>query len=160
MQKQTLVEAQETAGFFEGGQRVCLGGLFNNLFFFSILGKGASSEPTGKLMEAINKHFTDFNGFKEAFKKAVQSRYLPGWVWLGILPDGKLMISQTNKQDNNLMMGVSEIDSKPIIALDLWEHAYWLDHEGDPSESYLTAFWEVVDWAKVSENYEKFTSDR
>ena len=71
MQKSTLIEAQETAGFYEAYQRVCLGGYFNHLFFFSILTKDAESQPTGNLADAINKHFTDFDSFKEAFKKVV-----------------------------------------------------------------------------------------
>ena len=85
------MEAQESAGFYEGDERVALGGLFNNMLFFSTLVSGGNegdSEPQGKLKEAIDKKFTDFNGFKEAFKKSVQSRYLCGWVWLALLNDG------------------------------------------------------------------------
>ena len=73
MKGQSLAEAQETAGFNEPQERMCLGGLFNHLFFFSTLGTGqhAVKEPAGKLKESIDKHFTDYNGFKEAFKKVV-----------------------------------------------------------------------------------------
>ena len=73
-----------------------MGGLFNHLLFFSNLTNGAMSEPSLKLKEAIDKQFTDYFGFKEAFKKVVDQRFLPGWIWLGILPDGNLIITQTN----------------------------------------------------------------
>ena len=157
MQKSSLIEAQETAGFYEANERVCLGGLFNHLFFFSILSGDSNSEPSGKLAEVIIKHFTDFESFKEAFKKVVKQRFLPGWVWLGRTKDGGLIITQTNNQDNNLMMGVSDVQCTPIIGLDLWEHAYWVDHSCEASGSYLDNFWKVIDWAKVSQNFEKFT---
>ena len=96
MKDNTLADEQETAGFGEPNQRYCLGGFFNHLFFFKHLKAGANSEPSGKLAEAINKQFTDFSGFRESFKKVVAQRKLPGWVWLGILPDGNLIITQTN----------------------------------------------------------------
>ena len=154
MKKETLIEAQQTAGFFEANERVCLGGYFNNLLFFKNLKGGANSEPSGKLAEAINKQFTDFSSFKEAFKKVVSQRFLPGWVWLGLLKDGNLIISQTNNQDNNLMMGIADVQCTPVLALDLWEHAYWSDHDGEAMGSYLDSFWGVIDWAQVSATFE------
>ena len=93
MQKSTLVEAQESAGFFEPDQRLAMGGFFNFILFFSNIGAAATSEPQGALKEAIDKHFTDFSGFKEAFKMVVQNRCQPGWVWLGLLADGRLIIT-------------------------------------------------------------------
>ena len=159
MQKSTLVEAQETAGFFEPDQRACLGGLFNHMFFFSTLGgEGTGGEPEGKLKEEIEKNFTDFSGFKEAFKKSVQSRFLPGWIWLGITDGGKLIITQTNYEDNPLMMGVVDVKCTPIVCLDLWEHAYWEEHDGSTDGSYIEAFWQTVNWAKISKNYDEFNT--
>ena len=96
MKKQTLSQVQESAGFYEPNERINLGGLFNGLFFFSILDSSATvHQPQGKLKESIDKYFTDFEGFKESFKKSVQSRFVPGWIWLGVLKDGsgKLVIS-------------------------------------------------------------------
>lgn len=112
------------------------------------------------MKEAIDKHFTDFNGFKEAFKKVVNSRFLPGWVWLGILNDGsgKLVIAQSNNEDNTLMMGIQEVVSTPIIGLDMWEHAYYEQHDGESAASYVDSFWDAIDWAKVSENFEKYNT--
>ena len=86
----------------------------------------------------------------------MQSRFLPGWIWLWVLKDksGKLVIYQTNNQDNTLMMGVVEVNSVPIICLDVWEHSYWEDHNGEAQTSYIDSFWEVIDWQKVSDNFE------
>ena len=84
-----LVAAQETAAFNEPKEKIALGGLFNVFFGFSILDAGRQvAEPQGALLEAINKRFTDFNGFKEAFKKTVENSFLPGWVWLAVSKDG------------------------------------------------------------------------
>ena len=95
----SLAENQETAGFYELDQRYNLGGLFNQLFFLSIQGDGkhAGKEPSGALKDAIDKHFTDYNGFKDSFKKQVEQRFLPGWVWLGYSKDNQsLVVTQTN----------------------------------------------------------------
>ena len=84
-----LVAAQETAAFNEPKEKIALGGLFNVFFGFSILDAGRQvAEPQGALLEAINKRFTDFNGFKEAFRKTVENSFLPGWVWLAVSKDG------------------------------------------------------------------------
>ena len=122
------------------------------------MGGDGGSEPVGKLKEEIEKSFSDFSGFKETFKKSVQSRFLPGWIWLGITDNGSLVITQTNNEDNPLMMGVVEVKCTPIICLDLWEHAYWDEHDGEAENSYLDAFWQNVNWAKVSKNFEEFNT--
>ena len=95
MKKGSLVDAQETAGFFEPNERIVIGSYFNHLFFFSTLNSPSGAEPSGKLKEALEKYFSDYNGFKEAFRKAVASRFQPGWVWLSILPgaEGKLVLT-------------------------------------------------------------------
>ena len=107
-----------------------------------------------QLLEAINKQFTDFDSFKEAFRSKVEKRFLPGWVWLILAADGSLIITTTNNMDNNIMMGVSEIQGVPVLGIDLWEHAYWFDHDGCPSTTYLDSFWTHVDWDLVSANFE------
>jgi len=158
MMKETLVETQETAGFNEPPQRLAIGGHFNHLFMYSILATGADAggQPEGKLLEAIEKKFSNFEGFKQTLKKAVVERVLPGWVWLGCSPDGKsLVITQTNHEDNPLMHGVTECTCTPIVGIDLWEHAYFSQYEGN-KEAYLDAFLENVDWKKVSQNFELY----
>ena len=77
-------------------------------------------------------------------------------MWLGVLPDGKLVITQTNNQDNNLMMGVTDIKCTPVFGLDMWEHAYWVDHASP--QAYLEAFWQALDWQQVSTDYSGFSS--
>jgi Fe-Mn family superoxide dismutase len=77
-----------------------------------------------QLADAVSQYFTDFEGLKEAFKRAVMSRVLPGWIWLGVCPDGRLLLTQTNNEENPLMHGVVDVQCVPIIGMDLWEHAY------------------------------------
>ena len=114
----------------------------------------------------MDKYFSDFKGMKESFKKAVQSRVLPGWIWLGMGKEGQLIITQTNNEDNTLMqgkgnvlliviIGISTAICTPIIGLDLWEHAYFTQFEGN-KESYVDAFWNYLDWEKISKDFEMF----
>lgn len=151
--KENVVEAQETAGFHEPPQRLAVGGHFNHLLLWSVRRQSdAVSKPAGKLLEQIEKQFTSFEGFKESFRKAVDSRVLPGWVWLGVAK-ANLIITQTNNEDNPLMHGVAEPQCTPIFGIDLWEHAYFSQYEGDKN-LYCNAFMEELDWAKMSHNYE------
>ena len=104
-----------------------MGGVYNHLLMFAQLGApvdNSENRPVGPLSDAISQYFTDFDGFKEAFRRAVLGRALPGWVWLGVCPDGRLLITQTNNEDNPLMHGVVDVQCVPILGLDLWEHAY------------------------------------
>ena len=105
-------------------------------------------------MDSMAQYYTDFDGFKTAFKQAVTSRALAGWVWLGVAKDGRLMITQTNNEDNPLMHGVVEHNCVPVIGIDLWEHAYLVDYLGD-KEAYCDNFLASVDWAIVSQNFEE-----
>lgn len=84
-------------------------------------------------------------------------RALPGWVWLGVSDDGRLLITQTNNEDNPLMHGVVDVQCVPILGMDLWEHAYLSQYRGD-KEAYFEAFFKAVQWAIVSANYESFNS--
>ncbi len=156
LEKESVVEAQETAGFHELAQRLAIGGHFNHLLLWSVRRRADKSLPSGKLLEQIEKQFTSFEGFKESFKKAVASRVLPGWVWLGVgksKPD--LIITQTNNEDNPLMAGVAEPQCTPIFGIDLWEHAYFTQYHGN-KENYSSAFFDELDWNKLSYNYEEF----
>ncbi|CDW84501.1 superoxide dismutase [Stylonychia lemnae] len=156
LQKEDLETAQETAGFHDLELRHAIGALFNHVFFFGILNSSSAieqREPAGRLAELINKHFTDYNGLKESFKKVVNARVLPGWVWLGLTKDKQLVITQTNNEDNTLMHGIALVQCLPIIGLDLWEHSYFTQYEGD-KEDYVNRFWDFIDWGKVSANFE------
>lgn len=159
MAKETVVETQETAGFHEPPQRLAVGGHFNHLLLWSVQKKkNGTSQPSGKLLEQIEKQFTSFEGFRESFKKAVANRVLPGWVWLGVgkqKPD--LIITQTNNEDNPLMHGVAEPQCIPIFGIDLWEHAYFAQYQGD-KQAYCDAFITDLDWDKLSHNFEGFNT--
>ena len=150
----------ETAGFNEPPQRLALGGVYNHYLMFGLLGAATENSqncPLGPLADSIGQYFTDFNGFKEAFKKAALSRALPGWIWLGVCTDGRLLITQTNNEDNPLMSGVVDVQCVPILGLDLWEHAYLSQYAGD-KEAYVDQFFICIQWAIVSANFEMFNS--
>lgn len=117
------------------------------------------------MAEYINKFFTDYNGFRESFKKAVLAKVNPGWIWLGLTKDSHLVITSTNNEDNTLMhgnlhplryLGIALIQCTPVLGLDLWEHAYFTQYEGS-KDAYVDAFWRFVDWEVVSNNFEQFT---
>lgn len=110
--KTEFSENMETAGFNEPAQRLALGGVYNHMLLFSQLGgavDNADNKPLGPLADSIAQYFTDFAGFKEAFTKAAISRVIPGWIWLGVCSDGRMLITQTNNEDNPLMHGVVDV---------------------------------------------------
>lgn len=130
------------------------GGHANHSFFWEILAKNNGELPSGELEKAINKEFGSFEAFKEKFAAAAAGRFGSGWAWLCVKPDKSLFICSTANQDSPLMTGVVETPGKPILGLDVWEHAYYL-HYQNRRPDYVSAFWHVVNWAKVAENYKK-----
>lgn len=123
-------------------------------FFAGVLGDVGGVAPQGELAEAINKEFGSLDAFKEKFAAAAGARFGSGWAWLCVQPDKSLCICSTANQDSPLMAGVVEKNGKPILGLDVWEHAYYLHYQNRRPE-YITAFWNVVNWTKVAENYKK-----
>jgi Fe-Mn family superoxide dismutase len=124
------------------------GGHYNHSFFWTILKLNSGTKPEGDLSEAINKFFGSFESFKEGFGKAAVSRFGSGWAWLVVDKEGDLKITSTPNQDNPISEGL-----KPILALDVWEHAYYLKYQNKRPD-YISAFWNVVDWKEVSRLYE------
>lgn len=120
------------------------GGHANHSLFWQLMGPGKGGQPTGELATAINSAFGSFDKFKEAFAKAGTTRFGSGWAWL-IVDGGKLAITSTPNQDSPIMEG-----KKPILGLDVWEHAYYLNYQNRRAD-YITAWWNVVNWDKVSE---------
>jgi Fe-Mn family superoxide dismutase len=122
------------------------GGHVNHSHFWRTLGPGKGGEPKGKLGDAIRAAFGSFEAFKEAFGKAATTRFGSGWAWL-VVNGGKLEVTSTPNQDSPLMEG-----KKPILGLDVWEHAYYLKYQNRRPE-YVAAFWNVVDWDAVGKIY-------
>lgn len=130
------------------------GGHYNHSLFWTILGANAGGAPTGKLMDAITSAFGSFDAFKDQFAKAGATRFGSGWAWL-VVHEGRLVVTSTPNQDNPLM-DIAEVKGTPILGLDVWEHAYYL-HYQNRRPDYISAFWNVVNWNKVSELFEAAT---
>ncbi len=127
------------------------GGHFNHSFFWKIIGPNAGGSPSGKLLDAINADLGGMDKFKEEFAKAATTRFGSGWAWLCV-KEGKLCVCSTPNQDNPLM-DIAECKGTPVLGLDVWEHAYYL-HYQNRRPDYITAFWNVVNWAEVEKMYE------
>jgi len=123
------------------------GGHANHSLFWTVMGPNAGGEPTGALADAITKDLGGFAAFKEAFVKAALGRFGSGWAWLSVDKSKKLVVESTPNQDSPLMHG-----NTPILGLDVWEHAYYLNYQNRRPD-YAAAFFNVVNWAAVAERY-------
>jgi Fe-Mn family superoxide dismutase len=126
------------------------GGFYNHNLFWNFMSPDGGGQPVGEIAKAIDKHFGSFDAFKEKFSTAAATRFGSGWAWL-IEKQGELVVSSTPNQDNPLM-DVSEIKGKPLLALDVWEHAYYLKYQNKRPE-YIENFWKVVNWKEVENRY-------
>lgn len=136
-----------------GGVRNNAGGHANHSFFWTIMGPGKGGTPGGALATAINATFGSFDNFKAEFAKAGATRFGSGWAWLYVGADKKLAIGSTANQDSPLMgKAVAGIEGQPVIGLDVWEHAYYLNYQNRRPD-YITAFWNVVDWDEAGKNF-------
>ncbi|MEB2773915.1 superoxide dismutase [Algoriphagus sp. D3-2-R+10] len=127
------------------------GGHYNHSLFWKIMSPTGGGSPTGDLANAINAKYGNVDAFKEVFNKAAATRFGSGWAWLIITAADKLEVVSTANQDNPLM-DVSEIKGTPIIGLDVWEHAYYLNYQ-NMRPSYIAAFWNVINWEQANANY-------
>jgi superoxide dismutase, Fe-Mn family len=153
-ENKSLEELVVAAGTISPAVRNNGGGHWNHTFFWESLQKSAATDvvnaPSGKLADAINEAFGSFDAFKEKFAAAGITRFGSGWAWL-LVKDGKLEVSSTPNQDNPLM-DVADVKGKPILGVDVWEHAYYLKYQNKRAD-YLAAFWHVVNWTKVAERF-------
>lgn len=124
------------------------GGYYNHNLFWTIMAPNGGGKPTGALAEAIDAAFGSFENFKDEFSKAAATRFGSGWAWL-VVKDGKLEVCSTPNQDNPLMPDVG-CEGTPILGLDVWEHAYYLNYQNRRPD-YINAFFNVVNWDKVAE---------
>jgi Fe-Mn family superoxide dismutase len=126
------------------------GGYYNHCLFWKIMSPNGGGNPSGKIHDAILNSFGSFENFKSNFATAAGTRFGSGWAWLCVKKDGSLEICSTANQDNPLMVGVG-CEGYPILGIDVWEHAYYLNYQNRRPD-YIEAFFNVVDWSKVEEN--------
>jgi superoxide dismutase, Fe-Mn family len=129
------------------------GGYYNHNLFWEVMSPNGGGAPTGAVAEAINQAFGSYDKFKEEFAAAAAGRFGSGWAWLIKKNDGSVAITSTPNQDNPLM-DIAEEKGTPILGLDVWEHAYYLKYQ-NLRPDYIQAFFQVIDWNKVNQLYEK-----
>jgi Fe-Mn family superoxide dismutase len=127
------------------------GGFYNHNLFWKVMSPNGGGVPNGELAAAINKTFGSFDQFKELFNKAAATRFGSGWAWLIKDATGTLVVTSTPNQDNTLM-DIAEVKGTPILGLDVWEHAYYLNYQNRRPD-YISAFWNVVNWNEVASRF-------
>ena len=127
------------------------GGFYNHSLFWKVMSPNGGGTPSGSLAQAIDRDFGSFENFKDSFSKAAATQFGSGWAWLCANSDGKLEVCSTPNQDNPLMPGVG-CDGTPILGIDVWEHAYYLNYQNRRPD-YIEAFFKVVNWEEVQNKY-------
>ena len=127
------------------------GGYYNHTLFWQVMSPNGGGAPSGALGDAINAAFGSYDGFKDAFAKAAATRFGSGWAWLIKKADGSVAVTSTPNQDNPLM-DVADEQGTPLLGLDVWEHAYYLNYQNRRPD-YISAFFNVIDWNKVGTLY-------
>jgi len=127
------------------------GGFFNHCLFWEIIGPNCGGTPSGDLLNSITDNFESFENFKNLFSKAAATRFGSGWAWLCVLENGKLEICSTANQDVPIMPGIG-CGGSPILGIDVWEHAYYLNYQNRRPD-YINAFFNIINWEKVNEKY-------
>lgn len=129
------------------------GGYYNHCLFWEVMGPNGGGVPTGALSQAIEEAFGSFEDFKTAFSNAAATRFGSGWAWLCVHKGGQLEVCSSANQDNPLMPGIG-CGGTPILGLDVWEHAYYLNYQNRRPD-YIGAFFNVINWEKVSKRFEQ-----
>ena len=132
------------------------GGYYNHNLYWEVMAPNAGGEPKGALAEAINRDFGSFDSFKEKFSDAAATQFGSGWAWLYVDANGKLAVGQTPNQDNPLMPNVG-ISGTPVLAIDVWEHAYYL-HYQNKRPDYISNFYNVINWDAVAKKFDAATA--
>ncbi len=127
------------------------GGYYNHCLFWEVMSPNGGGQPSGELAEAINSSFGSFDSFKDAFSKSAATRFGSGWAWLCVHSGGKLEICSSANQDNPLMPGIG-CGGFPILGLDVWEHAYYLNYQNRRPD-YINSFFNVINWGEVSKRF-------
>ncbi|MBN1985983.1 MAG: superoxide dismutase [Prolixibacteraceae bacterium] len=126
------------------------GGYYNHNLYWEVIAPGGANAPEGELLDAINDSFGSVKNFQEAFVQAAVTRFGSGWAWL-VLQKNKLAVSSTPNQDNPLM-DVAEVQGTPILGIDVWEHAYYLNYQNRRPD-YVNAFWNLINWDEVARRF-------
>jgi len=134
-----------------GGVRNNGGGFYNHSLFWSVMSPNGGGAPSGAVADAINEAYGSYDEFKSTFAKAAGTRFGSGWAWLCVHPGGKVEVCSTPNQDNSLMPGVG-CGGTPILGLDVWEHAYYLNYQNRRPD-YVQAFFNVINWEEVNRRY-------
>jgi len=124
------------------------GGFYNHSLFWEVMTPNGGGNPTGAIADEIDSAFGSYEAFKDAFAKAAATRFGSGWAWL-VVVNGELKVTSTPNQDNPLM-DISEVKGSPVLGLDVWEHAYYLNYQNRRPD-YINAFFNVINWTKVNE---------
>ena len=149
----SINELMSSLDMSNGALRNNGGGFYNHSLFWKVMSPNGGGLPSGSLANAIDRDFGSFDSFKNAFSKAAATQFGSGWAWLCVLDEGKLEVCSTPNQDNPMMPGVS-CGGTPILGIDVWEHAYYLNYQNRRPD-YIEAFFKVVNWEQVQKNYDQ-----
>ncbi len=127
------------------------GGYYNHCLFWEVMSPDGGGEPSGDLAAAINEKFGSFDDFKDAFSRAGATQFGSGWAWLLVDKSGQLAVTNTPNQDNPVM-DVTNVQGTPILGMDVWEHAYYLNYQNRRAD-YIAAFFNVVNWQEVARRF-------
>ena len=150
--QKTIEQLLSTLDMSNATLRNNAGGYYNHNLYFELISPKGGGTPTGALVAAIDRDFGNFENFKKAFSEAGAKRFGSGWAWL-VVNNGKLQVVSTANQDTPLMPNL-EVSGTPVLAMDVWEHAYYLKYQNKRAD-YITNFFNVIDWTKVAQKYEE-----
>ena len=153
LESKDILDILENMDMDNGAVRNNGGGFFNHDLFWKVMSPNGGGTPSGALAEAIDAAFGSFDGFKDAFSKAAATRFGSGWAWLCVHKGGKVEVCSTANQDNPIMPGTG-CEGFPILGLDVWEHAYYLNYQNRRPD-YIKAFFNVINWDEVSKRYDE-----
>lgn len=153
MESDTIESILENLDMNNGALRNNGGGYYNHCLFWEVMSPNGGGTPSGALAQAIDAAYGSFEDFKTTFSNAAATQFGSGWAWLCVLQGGKVEVCSSANQDNPLMPGIG-CGGTPILGLDVWEHAYYLNYQNRRPD-YINAFFNVINWEKVSELYEQ-----
>ena len=153
MESDTIESILENLDMNNGALRNNGGGYYNHCLFWQVMSPNGGGTPSGALAQAIDAAYGSFEDFKTTFSNAAATQFGSGWAWLCVLQGGKVEVCSSANQDNPLMPGIG-CGGTPILGLDVWEHAYYLNYQNRRPD-YINAFFNVINWKKVNELYEQ-----